>query len=1024
MSRSRSVRRAVVVGATIATAVGVLGAVPATAAPSDVVISELMYNPASDVDADEFLELANPGGSPVDLSGWCLGGVTFCFPAGSTIGAGEYLVLSPDPARTIATYGVGTAGVYTGSLKNSGEAVVLKDASSATIDSVSYLDVAPWPVTPDGLGPSLELIDPSLDHNDSANWAAATNNPGQTAGSANSVATSGLGPAISGMAASPAVPAPGEDVTVTATVTGHTGTPAVVYRLDFGAERTVPMTSSGGDTFTAVIPGAAAGHLIRYKVVAGNASRAAQLPRTDDTIDYEGVVVGHGVSSALPVLEWFLAPADYAAITGNPTAEIERFGALAYGGTVWDNVKFNIRGQASQTSFKPNWKVELPANHDFMMPTLAEPVDEFNLQADTSDRSHGRASLSWEASRMANLGTMTMFPVRVQRNASFQGLYNFMEQFDGTWRDREGRSDDQVFKAEKGAFSPNRVLFEYRFEKKEPEDMDFSMLEEFLDAVVPQGANAHDFLQANADVPQLINYAAVAAIIRHVDSSSKNFFLIQESHSGRWEIILWDLDHTWGNDCCGVTTPFVTPAEPADRTSELMTALLADPQWRSMYFRRLRSLVDEILAPGVMEGVYDARFAAAAADSNLDFRSWPYPSSTLTYAQMRTRLFTALNDRRAAFARDARLPAAQVAQPNVVIAELQVSPTGGNAAEYVELTNPSATTAVDLSGWTLGGAVDKTLQDGLVLLPGGSTVIVANDPTFRTTYSSAIFVGDRYTGDLAAAETLTLARPDGSVADTVTYGGAGWPDASTGRSLELTDTAANNDEPSSWELSAEVFGSPGSPNDALDTAAVPGAARVRSAVPGDSVASVTWRAPFTDRGAAVTEYQIRAVNGAGQQVGPLVSVPGTARSGQVVGLTNGTAYRFQVAAVNRKGAGGFSALSSAVTPSVGLTAPGRPVIGTASQGSSGGVISVIGRWAPPALSGGLPVTGYRIFAERMSSAAPDAHVVEWIPSEIMSASRRSREFQLPEGFYRFQVVAINAIGTSVTSSRSNVVSPR
>ena len=44
----------------------------ASAAPTDVVINELMYNPATGNDGDEFLELYNRGTTPVDLSGWSL----------------------------------------------------------------------------------------------------------------------------------------------------------------------------------------------------------------------------------------------------------------------------------------------------------------------------------------------------------------------------------------------------------------------------------------------------------------------------------------------------------------------------------------------------------------------------------------------------------------------------------------------------------------------------------------------------------------------------------------------------------------------------------------------------------------------------------------------------------------------------------------------------------------------------------------------------------------------------------------
>ena len=164
---------------------------------------------------------------------------------------------------------------------------------------------------------------------------------------------------------------------------------------------------------------------------------------------------------------------------------------------------------------------------------------------------------------------------------AFQGLYTYLDLFDGTWRDREGYSDDQFFKAGHGAFDATRPLVEYRFEKKNPEDDDFAPLRAFLNGVDLTGTRSANYLLANADIPQMINYAAVTAIVQHVDSTTKNFYMSQDPTTGRWEIIPWDLDHTLGNNCCGVNSTFVTPAEPGDRTSELMRRLLAVPEWRA-----------------------------------------------------------------------------------------------------------------------------------------------------------------------------------------------------------------------------------------------------------------------------------------------------------------------------------------------------------------------------------------------------------------------------------------------------------
>ena len=784
----------------------------ASAASTDVVINEIMYQGLSGLDGDDYLELTNRGVTPVDLSGWSFSGITLSLPTGATIAAGGFFVVAKDAARFQATYGSSPDAVYTGNLSNGGETITLKDAGAVVIDTVAYGEVDPWPTTPDGLGPSLELIDRMLDNNDPLNWAASTAPSGNTVRSTNSVVGTGLGPRISGVTASPSVPAPNQAVSVTATITNATST-TLIYRTDFAAEQSTPMTSAGGDLFTASIPGAAAGHLIRYRIQATNANRTSRFPRIDDTAIYQGVVAASGITSAIPVFEWFIADADYNVILANPTAEIDKKAVLAYNGTVYDNVQVNIRGEVTQTAAKPSWKFEMAHGHDLDMPgVLIEPVDEFAMQADFSDHSHGRALLSWDSYKLGGVVNTQILPVRTQRNSAFQGLYTYLDLFDGTWRDREGYSNDQFFKASHGAWDATRPIAEVRFEKKNPDDGDYAPILAFGNGVDLTGTAQRNFLLANADIPEMINYAAVTAIVQHIDSQNHNFYMSQDAVTGRWEIIPWDLDHTFGNNCsCGVTSTFVTPAEPADTyKSELMTGLLAVPEWRQMYFRRLRTLVNEILAAGRLEAVYDAQIGPAQPEATLDFARWPHGAGR-TYANQRTALFSAIASRRTVFANDARLPGQQSAAPNIVINEIQHSPTGGNAAEFVELYNPSPTEAVDLSGWSISDAIDLQIQPGAVILPQSTMVFVANDPTFRSTYGTGVVVGSVYGGDLSSGETITLLRSDGSVADSLAYGGAGWPVA-TGRSLELLNPASDNANPANWALSVASGGTPGLPN--------------------------------------------------------------------------------------------------------------------------------------------------------------------------------------------------------------------
>src|SRR5262245_19291108 len=126
----------------------------------DIVLTEVHYHPVSGDDRDEFVELLNRGPTAVDLSGFSFSeGISLVIPPGFSLNPGEYLVVSADAAYTKSRYGItNVVGNYSGRLDNGGEVLVLSDAHGAEVARVHYLDEDPWPSTPDGLGPSLELV--------------------------------------------------------------------------------------------------------------------------------------------------------------------------------------------------------------------------------------------------------------------------------------------------------------------------------------------------------------------------------------------------------------------------------------------------------------------------------------------------------------------------------------------------------------------------------------------------------------------------------------------------------------------------------------------------------------------------------------------------------------------------------------------------------------------------------------------------------------------------------------------------
>jgi hypothetical protein len=158
-----------------------------------VVINELHYHPVDG--ADEFLELLNISGSDALLydplstaNTWRMSeGISYTFPVNTVLPAGQTMLLvAIEPAVFRATYGIPShvpiLGPYSGSLSNGGERVELARPGDEdqgvvqylVVDSILYDDQAPWPVEPDGNGPSLERVYARMYGNEPANWSAST----------------------------------------------------------------------------------------------------------------------------------------------------------------------------------------------------------------------------------------------------------------------------------------------------------------------------------------------------------------------------------------------------------------------------------------------------------------------------------------------------------------------------------------------------------------------------------------------------------------------------------------------------------------------------------------------------------------------------------------------------------------------------------------------------------------------------------------------------------------------------------
>ena len=147
-----------------------------------VVINEINYNSSDDFNPEDWVEFHNSSAGVVDISNWVFKDEdddhSFTIPEYTTLASGEFIVLCNDSSAFTSQFPAVTnfVGEIGFGFSGGGELLRLYDSNGTLVDSVNYDDSDPWPEEPDGDGPTLELINPSLDNVLSESWSASSDN--------------------------------------------------------------------------------------------------------------------------------------------------------------------------------------------------------------------------------------------------------------------------------------------------------------------------------------------------------------------------------------------------------------------------------------------------------------------------------------------------------------------------------------------------------------------------------------------------------------------------------------------------------------------------------------------------------------------------------------------------------------------------------------------------------------------------------------------------------------------------------
>lgn len=343
---------------------------------------------------------------------------------------------------------------------------------------------------------------------------------------------------------------------------------------------------------------------------------------------------------------------------------------------------------------------------------------------------------------------------------------------------------------------------------------------------------------------------------------------------------------------------------------------------------------------GSWVGLYDFRLSAVSAAGTS-----PYATITgLSSAGFRAAApagLTLFNDN-AAFIATWTAPASDARTPAVTRYHLEYRAVGASSwtwGPYV--TRPASTIDGLVNGTTYEVRVQGESPAGVTPYSSVSTITVGQPAQI---FDIAAERGDRSARVTWLAPELygsTLIGYDVQVLDAGTW-------ASVGRVTTSESTVTDLENGTAYGVRVRAVTSAGAGDWSSSVSVTPAAAPdapIVTAERGDLEASVNWAAPASN-GAAISGYELRY-----RSSGAWSTPVSTALTTRVVdGLTNGTAYEFQVRAINTVAPGEWSQ-SATVTPA-GL--PAAPVV-SAERGDT----EVDLEWTAPN-SNGADITGYEV----------------------------------------------------------------
>lgn len=586
---------------------------------AQIVINEIMYYPSSLNNDDEYIELFNPTMVDVDISNWGINdGIRFSFPPATIIQADGYLVLSASPGVIQKLYpDITVVGPFKGKLSNDGETIRLFNGLGKTIDSVLYQDEGGWPPEADGLGASIERINPSMSSNQPESWRKGPD--GGTPGGSNSTAVASPIPIVKNVTQNPKSPSSSDAVTVFCQMDHplHIQEANVWFKLE---QETLFITSEMYDDgnhndgaaqdglWASEIPAQVNGSVIEFYIEAIDTDfNSGYFPIEGEVRSAIYRVDDEVYQTDIPLYRIIMRDEDEQILrTRDAQSTDELDSTFIYNDAIQYNVGVRFRGKGSR------WKEPKSYRVNFSQHKYFNSIRKLNLNAIEPHRQY----VGMECFKLLQLPAPNTQFISLVFNKRFVPNYIEMERTDKDMMERQfGDESGNLYRGVEQANmdyrgdDPNNYRYNYEKITNELED-DYSDIIRLCAAFSATEDNQFvEAIQKNINVRQWLRWFALKKILNDLEGGlskerGDDYYMYNNPNDDLFYLLPWDLDSI-------IVRPFRSIFQ---YDTPAIKRFLTHPEIARFYYAELANILDNEITQEKMDSIIDRTSSVTSED--------------------------------------------------------------------------------------------------------------------------------------------------------------------------------------------------------------------------------------------------------------------------------------------------------------------------------------------------------------------------------------------------------------------------